>query len=511
LKNEFEIHNLRFGSKKMNVSYIRSSINRYRYFYASPSSEVSKGIQNTILTIILSTCVAIALMLMLLYYFGRWNYSSLRQIIDNSVKSDAIHIDDNSNEYLIISNWIESMKEQRESLKGNTEKLRNIQKQSFLFDYIKGYVDNTKMSGEFQQYDISFPYECFAIVAINVKNIETSKIDIVRNAIFIIDNITSDLADDSIHLTDIEADGMLYYIVNAPKDLDVEANMRQLFLYIAAFLRKNFEFTFLTTISTSAYSVHELPRLYREAFSAMEYGIYYEIDEFVSYSEIKNEGHSHFLDACRIPNESSLLYAIKNSRYDEAVEIICNLLSQNANGKHLQEWQLNCLTYNLINSIIKSLDYAEKEALDKIFNYTAMIANCSNINELKTFFEELIKLCVECNLAQIKTEDSTYQKIKNFIEQNITNTVLSPVWIGQKLNLSPTHILRLFKNHNGIKLNSYLNARRIELAKEILLRNRNLKVDVVAMSVGFLNVRTFLATFKEIEGITPTQYRSVNK
>ncbi len=505
LEKELEISSADLGGRKMNVSYIPSLINRYRYIYASPTSEVSKGLQNIIKTNILSTFAIIILMLMLLYYFGRWNYKSLKSIIDDFKKNDDMSIK-HENEYLLLSNLITSIRKEKADLEDDAQRLKSIQRNSFLTDYVKGRLDFSEIVVGFEKYDISFHDGNFALAAITRGQGEPDD-----TMYILIDDVIKNIADDSLHLLKIEMDEALYYIVNAPDNVDIKEDMRKLFSYALELVKNNFDFVFLTVMSTMVNMVEDIPKLYKETTAAIEHGIYYGIDEFIAYDEFENNVQSQFLDICRIPGENALLYTVKNRNSKDALKIIYNLLEQKVAGKYLQEWQLNCLTYNLINTIIQSLDGIQDDQIGKILEFTGKIVDCSNINELKKFFKDFVGLCIEYNVATSESEDNTYQKVKIFIDENITNSDLSSAWIGKIFDLSPTYILRLFKNHSGVKLNNYVNTRRMDMAKEYLMQDGKLKINTIAESVGFLNARTFLRIFKETEGVTPTQYRSLNK
>lgn len=58
----------------------------------------------------------------------------------------------------------------------------------------------------------------------------------------------------------------------------------------------------------------------------------------------------------------------------------------------------------------------------------------------------------------------------------------------------------------GINFNDYLNNLRIEHAKELLI-SLDLRVQEIALQVGYLNVNSFIRMFKRASGLTPGEYR----
>lgn len=64
----------------------------------------------------------------------------------------------------------------------------------------------------------------------------------------------------------------------------------------------------------------------------------------------------------------------------------------------------------------------------------------------------------------------------------------------------------IFKEKTGINFSEYLNTLRIERAKE-LLTNIDLRIQDIALQVGYQNVNSFIRTFKRSSGLTPGEYR----
>ena len=73
-------------------------------------------------------------------------------------------------------------------------------------------------------------------------------------------------------------------------------------------------------------------------------------------------------------------------------------------------------------------------------------------------------------------------------------------------NYNISYYTEWFKKTVGCLPSEYLRKVRIEKAKEILATTRYRIIDV-AMQVGYMNSSSFTRAFREVEGITPNQYR----
>ncbi len=97
------------------------------------------------------------------------------------------------------------------------------------------------------------------------------------------------------------------------------------------------------------------------------------------------------------------------------------------------------------------------------------------------------------------------EKAMDYINENFCSE-LSREGLACLADMSADNFSRSFNKIIGIRLDNYINNKRIDLAKE-LIQSTNKSITRVAMDCGFDNVRTFNRIFKEIAGITPTEFK----
>lgn len=81
--------------------------------------------------------------------------------------------------------------------------------------------------------------------------------------------------------------------------------------------------------------------------------------------------------------------------------------------------------------------------------------------------------------------------------------------MARAAHLSKFHFARAFTRAYGETPRTYLTRRRIERAKD-LLRAANLTVTEICFLVGFESVGSFSSRFRELVGMSPTEYRSAS-
>ena len=94
--------------------------------------------------------------------------------------------------------------------------------------------------------------------------------------------------------------------------------------------------------------------------------------------------------------------------------------------------------------------------------------------------------------------------VLNYLEQNYTYPLCLKN-IADLVHLNPRYLSRLFKEATGLTIQQYLIRLRIGKAKK-LLSATSYSITDIALETGFCDCQHFCKVFKQLEGITPTQY-----
>ncbi|MFK8243337.1 MULTISPECIES: response regulator [unclassified Facklamia] len=128
---------------------------------------------------------------------------------------------------------------------------------------------------------------------------------------------------------------------------------------------------------------------------------------------------------------------------------------------------------------------------------------------------------VEEMLQKIKTKldlENKNQQITDLVQQSETSNLAQLVQehladqhltlksLAHDLGFSPSHFSVIFKKEIGIPFQDYLIQERIKKAK-LLLLTTDLKIYAIAEQVGFEDMNYFSQRFKQIVGMTPSQFK----
>ena len=101
------------------------------------------------------------------------------------------------------------------------------------------------------------------------------------------------------------------------------------------------------------------------------------------------------------------------------------------------------------------------------------------------------------------------KRVKHYVD-NCYTLPITPKSIAERFFVNASYVSRLFSNTYSITLTDYINSKRIEKAKKLLI-STSAPIGNVALNCGFTDLNYFSRMFKKSELKTPVQYRNENK
>lgn len=195
-----------------------------------------------------------------------------------------------------------------------------------------------------------------------------------------------------------------------------------------------------------------------------------------------------------------------NKDNKESLNYIESIFSKLKNDENLTVKQIKTKSielflnvYNYFNDskIIKGLDlYLEK------------VINSVNLDQIQVELNNMIK---HRQSKLEETDDSISPiilKLLRNIEKNYSED-LNLKEISETYNINSIYLGQLFQKETGILFSDYLNNFRVNKAKNLLVET-SLKAAEIGELVGYANKNYFYRKFKDIVGITPSEWRKIN-
>jgi AraC-like DNA-binding protein len=133
------------------------------------------------------------------------------------------------------------------------------------------------------------------------------------------------------------------------------------------------------------------------------------------------------------------------------------------------------------------------------------------VKEDESLVEEKIQESnTELTIEQVASNKALYQKVEAEIdaEKLYLNIDLSVALVSKKIGVNGKYISQCINEGSGKNFNNFINLKRIEYAKGLLInfQHEKLTIEGISSQSGFRSKSTFNVAFKKFEGQTPTQY-----
>ena len=119
-------------------------------------------------------------------------------------------------------------------------------------------------------------------------------------------------------------------------------------------------------------------------------------------------------------------------------------------------------------------------------------------------------LTAALNLRELKSQQESSDLVESaihYIEKNYTDENISLNSVAQALGISANYLSACFSQKMGVSFVEYLTQKRMNRAKQLLLRT-GLRSSEIAAEVGYRDPRYFSFVFRKTQGCTPRAFRS---
>ena len=213
--------------------------------------------------------------------------------------------------------------------------------------------------------------------------------------------------------------------------------------------------------------------------------------------------------------EHRIKHFVLASMYDNLKQEIVDLLKRWEVEKRPQIWVENNV-YQIITIITRCVALKPEIRKEIDFLLDEAFSLSSNYDDLTKNLLEVIEYIVNNeNCKNFKIDSKGFFKlVEEYIKKNL-NEQLSLELVCSRMGVSQTYLSRLFRKYTNMSFNEYVTMQRIEAAKRLMDTAQNdMTIQSIATAVGYNTPSYFSKVFREIVGVTPSEYlasRSANK
>lgn len=193
---------------------------------------------------------------------------------------------------------------------------------------------------------------------------------------------------------------------------------------------------------------------------------------------------------------------IKDNNYWALKTDISQLLELLVYNKHLSPMYVKYLFFDMIKQLQAQSTQLSASKVSKLLE---VVANANNVRQIEVQVYDLLDKLIVLDETEYSRNKRIVDQLLDCIHHEYTSE-LSLEYLAKKVYLSPAYTSTIFKQITNQTVIGYINNYRMQKAKK-LLANTNMKLADIYPVVGYSSLTYFCILFKNMFGITPSQYR----
>lgn len=485
------------------IAKVKSETENWEYYCGIDTTSLFQDIYHSRNAYICFILVSLVAGMLLARYLVKKQYNPVLKLIQTIGRQHPIEVSEGEFEYL--QKAFQEVAEDRYALKNQMDQERDVIVNNILSRIIKGYyVSSGEIENVLDQYCIHFPHHIFRMVLFSVEDYSTlffdndakNRVDTYDLVHFLIKNIATECMKEAFPVVEpVECDNFVVLLINysSQEEWKAEELIEEKSNKTREFLKERMGISVSWFCSFECIRLTELRSSYSECLLGMgDWGknIDREID-----SNIQSRKEWRFVNFLKRRDYNSAEKLVK-----ELIQDVSNLDNDDA-GIRLYLFHILFLIRDAVSDSSEFSSDCDKKIMS--------IMNCCDNNRIADWLTQLLYM-LKNNLAANEPLRPKAERIKDYIDTNYTSPGLSLSSIAEKFQISEGYVTRLMKKQYNMKVSQYVNEMRIERVK-FLMKDASLNINDIAEQSGFYSYRTMIRSFKQAEGITPTEYRKQNR
>lgn len=290
--------------------------------------------------------------------------------------------------------------------------------------------------------------------------------------------------------------------------------------YVQAFCKKNIARTISFSISDESFPLEKVPAQYRvlKKVLACRYGVGTEMllqesSACNSAGEKLSSGISMKWTSANLTGGFELLREyLEMGQKDEYFNLLHKLCEELLIAKSKNYNPCLEIYYNISLILLGFINYngISEEIAFKIGLYKLTRADeHATWNEAVEYLMQLSEYIFEIVRSfESKRTDGVVESLKQYIRDNLAEDLTLTV-LSEKVHFNSSYLSRLFKQVTATNISDYILYARIEKSRQFL-SNSNMKINEIAVAVGYNSAHSFARIFHKVTGTSPHEYRAAS-
>lgn len=186
---------------------------------------------------------------------------------------------------------------------------------------------------------------------------------------------------------------------------------------------------------------------------------------------------------------------------------LCEKVKENSKTCHIPIILLTA--NNASDHIVAGYKRGADAYVTKPFDMSIIKAQISRLIKNRELIREKYmtqNFMVEVSQSNLSKDDEFIVKLRQLLEENLSETDFNVKKLSSDLNISTTHLYRKLKALTGLSPVEFIRVFKLQKACE-MLSNTSQSIKEIGYGLGFNNLSYFVKCFREQFGVTPSAYR----
>ncbi len=499
------------------VAHVGSDVMRVQFLslisteiYHQKASEIRQ-----IVTWYVLICLVIGVTLACL--FAKWNYSpldKLKKMLYNNVETQK----GTSNEYVFLEQTIGHLLEEKNEIKTIRERQLSAQASNLLAQLLRGRGHDGELAELLMSHGITFTSQYFLAAAVRI---ETASDKLAPECLEhgdsyafickVIKEVGEGILREKYTAYTAENDGMLVFIVNGDSEpeQDFSDQTAQAAERLIDFIQQSFGMELSACISGVHTSQWALTEAYSEILLAYGYrGFMEDKEKVLRFDTINKRMISTDFDFFSLTQQHFFANCIASRDFEGARKILDNVLEKGLHSVHsIQLMRIRVFSFAsiLMNAVTEGCDGTDPAIL-KLVDLFERLLSAKSVTELQEDTDSLMRSVVKYleALDGMRVPDCV-KEAEAYVQAHYCEPGMSVAAVADHLQVSVSHLSRVYKRYKGIGLLDLIHLKRLQKAKECM---GGMNLAQTAECVGYSDSKALIRAFKRYEGTTPGRFKN---
>lgn len=504
------VSTLEMDGKEYSLITVNSEISEWSFVATIEASQYFKRMIHlrTFLSLILLSVILIGSIFAI--QLGRHQYKPIQGLFELMKKSEgkeASVVFDGRNELEVIHKRITDIFSNQESLNETMFLQKPLVKEQVLMKLLKGKITNhNEMNSLIKSVDMNLEegYYFVAIIAFEGDLLTETEIKSREMIKTILSELKfQDAVTYGIDLFD--QDKMALIVIMDKKVSSANDQRRKVISDVKKAIDNISPLKSVISVGSVYHDRRRINRSFIEALAAIEYKIVTTHGTIIYFEDIRLQQEQQF--GYPIDDQLKIIQSIKQGDQDVAIETLTHMFKE-LTKEDLSIQVLKSICYDIINTILKTI--SEVGLGEHIQDYHSLI-DFRSVEQLEEKLRKIIiNICQEIEEKKESRNNTLRDKILDYVHTHYKTYDLTLGNIAQEFDLSISYLSRFFKEQIGETFTNYVYDLRLKEAKRQLTQTDK-PIKSIVKNVGYNDASNFSSRFRKTVGITPGEYRKLNK